>query len=491
MLSATPFLILAHDSVQDILPTTGHDCACADTNTRLLPVVTRAVGRQLIKPRLHTQRVDDEHYLAFNPLANSGPVVLNEAALGLLNGFSSFGREEFGASANSDSERSVAIHRLQELHLLEPSGTERHLARGETQTLIAWLHTTNACNLTCTYCYVDKSNEPMEEATGYAAVDAIFRSAVSNGFKAVKLKYAGGEATLNFGLVMKLHDYAAEKAQESGLDLKEVILSNGVALTRPMLDFLRDEKITLMISIDGIGEGHDVQRIFANGRGSSHIVKRSIDRALSHGVSPHISITVTANNADEVAAAVDFALERDLLFNLNFYRESDATMDGADLRAEDERLIEAMRQAFAVIEQNLPSHSLLASLIDRANFGSPHETVCGAGDSYLVVDQNGGISRCQMELERTVTDIFADDPLTEIRLHSGGFQNTSVEEKSGCRECDWRYWCAGGCPSLTYRATGRNDVKSPYCNVYKSLYPDLLQLEGLRILRQTSNGLVR
>lgn len=487
MSHSNQFLILSRDESSELAPVVDSNCACADTNSNLvLTPMAWEPARHLFKAATHTQSLGQDRHLVFNPLADKGPVILNDAALALLNCFTQTAQIDVPQADLLDSDYRTAIDRLQSLRLLEPAGSQPHLQRGDTQTLIAWLHTTNACNLACTYCYVDKSDEPMEEATGYAAVDAIFRSAVSNGFKAVKLKYAGGEATLNFGLVMKLHAYAVEKAQETGLGLKEVVLSNGVALTRPMLDFLREEKMTLMISIDGIGNGHDAQRIFANGRGSSHVVKRSIERALAHGVSPHISITVTVNNTDEVAAAVGFALERSLVFNLNFYRENDTTLDPASLRAQDERLIAGMRQAFAVIEQNLPEHSLLASLIDRANFGSPHETVCGAGDSYLVVDQNGSISRCQMEIEHSVTDIFAADPLTEIRLHSGGFQNTSVEEKSGCRECDWRYWCAGGCPSLTYRATGRNDVKSPYCDVYKTLYPELLRLEGLRILREHS-----
>ena len=52
----------------------------------------------------------------------------------------------------------------------------------------------------------------MDEATGRAAVEAVMRSAVANGFPAVKLKYAGGEASLNHRLVVALHDYARDLA---------------------------------------------------------------------------------------------------------------------------------------------------------------------------------------------------------------------------------------------------------------------------------------
>jgi uncharacterized protein len=91
-----------------------------------------------------------------------------------------------------------------------------------------------------------------------------------------------------------------------------------------------------------------------------------------------------------------------------------------------------------------------------------------------------------MEIERTVTDITVDDPLGMIRASQIGFHNPSVDEKEGCRECVWRYWCAGGCPLLTRRVRDRSDARSPYCTVYRALYPDLLRLEGLRLLKWKS-----
>jgi uncharacterized protein len=141
-----------------------------------------------------------------------------------------------------------------------------------------------------------------------------------------------------------------------------------------------------------------------------------------------------------------------------------------------------MKQAFAVLEANLPERSLLGSLVDRAQFDQPHDKTCSVGDSYIVVDHKGNIAKCQMEIERPITSIYANDPLSHIRADTIGIQNLSVDNKEGCRSCEWKYWCAGGCPALTYRATGRYDVKSPNCRIYKALYPEVLRLEGLRLL---------
>jgi uncharacterized protein len=330
---------------------------------------------------------------------------------------------------------------------------------------------------------LNKTNTAMDEVTGRAAVDAVFRSAIRHRFRAVKLKYAGGEATLNFPLVVALHHYAKTQAAEYGLHLREVVLSNGVGLTTAMIDFLRDENIRLMISLDGVGAAHDMQRVFANGKGSFLQVSRAVDRAIARGLFPHLSITVTAHNADSLAEAVAFALDRDLLFNLNFFRENECATNLNDLRADETRLVAGMRQAFAVIEQRLPRRSLIGALADRSAFNSPHDRACGAGHSYLVIDEKGGVARCQMEIEKTVTDVFAEDPLLAIRTAGEGFRNIPVDDKAGCRECEWRYWCAGGCSLLTFKLTGRSDVKSPNCNIYKALYPDVLRLEGLRLLK--------
>jgi uncharacterized protein len=39
---------------------------------------------------------------------------------------------------------------------------------------------------------------------------------------------------------------------------------------------------------------------------------------------------------------------------------------------------------------------------------------------------------------------------------------------------------------LTHRITGRYDIKSPNCAIYKALFPEALRLEALRLLKYES-----
>jgi uncharacterized protein len=125
---------------------------------------------------------------------------------------------------------------------------------------------------------------------------------------------------------------------------------------------------------------------------------------------------------------------------------------------------------------------VLGALLDRVDLSHPHATACAAGEHYLVIDQHGQVAKCQMTIREPVSSVAAADPLRELRLSPVGLRNLPVDEREGCAGCEWRYWCGGGCPIATFRATGRFDIKSPNCAIYKALYPDLIRLEGLRLL---------
>jgi uncharacterized protein len=370
------------------------------------------------------------------------------------------------------------------LGLITPLSHEKlSMPTPSSQVLTSWLHLTDRCNLRCSYCYLPHVREDMSLETGRAAIDATFRSAVAHSFKQVKLKYAGGEPLLRFPLIVELHRYAQSLAEKHTLALEGVILSNGTLLTAKVVESLKLFDLRLMISLDGLGQYHDAHRPYAGGRGSFVDVAEAVDLALANGLVPNISVTVSSRTADGLADVIAWILERDLPFSLNFYRENEISATYEDMRLDEEKIINGMLVAFKVIENNLPRRSFLGGIIDRANLSAAHTHTCGVGQNYLVFDQNGQVAKCQMHIRKPVTNAHVRDPLAVIRADQIGIQNISVEEKEGCNSCEWKHWCAGGCPLSTYRATGRYDVKSPNCNIYKALFPEALRLEGLRLLK--------
>lgn len=472
------------------------DCACVATvPVEQLETAVSTSSRQAISTTIpyilqrpfSTVAVAPQHHAVITDYTTS--VILNETALNMAHFFKqahtlpeipSEWTVAWGETAVHDTLQQMVVQQI-----LVPAYTLPALTEVAT-TLSAWLHITDRCNLRCDYCYLPHKREDLSLENGRAAIAATFRSAVKHQYQRVKLKYAGGEPFIRFDLVAELHQYAQLLAQEYQLDLDGVVLSNGTLLTIDYITAMQAMGLRLMISLDGIADAHDQQRHYANGRGSFNDVARNIELALASGLIPDISVTVSGRNAHELPVLMRWILAHDLPFSLNFYRENELSASFADLQLEETQIIEGMQSAFAEIESNMPSRSLLSSLVDRANLATSHQRTCGVGHSYLVFDQHGQASQCQMHQGQPITDVHAEDPLALIRADQVGIQNLPVQEKEGCRDCEWRNWCTGGCPLATYRATGRYDVQSPNCHIYKALYPEAVRLEGLRLLQNES-----
>lgn len=355
-----------------------------------------------------------------------------------------------------------------------------------------WLHITDRCNLRCPYCFLPHCSEDISVEIGRAAIDAVFRSVEEHNIIEVKFKYAGGEPLIRAEVVWALHRYALDQAPEH-VEVQGVVLSNGVLLTPEIITQLQKHNLGLMISLDGLGDVQDQQRPMAGGGSSSAKVQTAIDMAIAHKLWPSISITVTGKNAAGLADLIAWLMapernsaddpEECLKFSINFFRENDCASPSPDLQLEDDRVIQGVLAAYKVIEQNLPIYGLLGGLADRANFTAAHMHTCGVGKNYLVFDHQGQVSKCQMAMNQPVTTIYNPDPLLTIREDTAGLQNPPISEKKDCAACRWKHWC-GSCPLAAYRATGSYAAKSAYCNIYKAIFPELLKLEGLRLMKE-------
>ncbi len=364
-------------------------------------------------------RLDNAHRALFNPLGGGGVTVVNDAAYQI---FGSVGQRStladvLGGWPGKRYEAIAVLSHLAERGMIQPvpvdapPGTALRSAPAASKVLTAWLHVTNECNLRCPYCYVSKSSEGMDESTGREAVRAVIASAAVHGFHGVKLKYAGGEASLNHRLVASLHELARKLTAEYGLELWATLLSNGVALSPALVRTLKAQGIRVMISLDGIGEVHDSVRPLISGRPSFRHVIRTVDRLMEHGHPPHLSITITGRNAAGLADVVRFALERQLTFSFNFFRDNDESAGVADLPYDNQVMISCLREAFAVIEEIMPRRSVLGSVLDRGQMLRPRQQCCGVGQDYVVIDHRGRVAQCHMEIGRVLGDVRRDDPL--------------------------------------------------------------------------------
>lgn len=383
---------------------------------------------------------------------------------------------------NDMIDRVVALL-LSEGILLSPQTRQSKPSVDKSVTLSAWLHLANGCNLSCQYCFLTFNGQHMDSVTAQRAVDAIFRSAHAQGYLRVKLKYAGGEPTLNFKTLLAAQQRAELLSAESKISLDTVLLTNGVRLNDVQIEELITHNIHVTISLDGTGMFHNIQRpLLGQNKNSFEHVSQTLERLLKRGISPHVSVTITNKNIEGLPNLIGYLLDHELRFSLNFYREPDDSPRYIELSFPHKDLISGLKSAYRVIENRLPSYSLLGNLSDLADLRAPHSHTCGVGRNYLVIDYDGHVSKCQMDMGHRVTNIDAFDPLAFVQADNKGIQNLSADNKE-IEKCVWRYRCTGGCPRLTFQHTRRYDAKSPMCEIYEEILPEIVRLEALRLIR--------
>ena len=144
---------------------------------------------------------------------------------------------------------------------------------------------TEDCNLRCKYCYVThkSKNKVMKLETAIKFIDYILEDTKFIKSEAVILDFIGGEPLLEASLIDQICDYFKTKTYKLRnqwyWNYKISISTNGVNYSDPCVQnlILKNEgKISIGITIDGIKEKHDLQRVFPDGSGSYDIVYNNV-----------------------------------------------------------------------------------------------------------------------------------------------------------------------------------------------------------------------
>jgi len=123
-----------------------------------------------------------------------------------------------------------------------------------------------ACPLRCEYCFIDKDSG---EVISWDHVTGLVRFMLSSPGRVKKLLLYGGEPFLNFPLAREIALYARAEAVKAGKDLDlSICTSAALPLKREWLEFLRDQRFFLSVSMDGDEATHDAHRRDKKGAGS-------------------------------------------------------------------------------------------------------------------------------------------------------------------------------------------------------------------------------
>lgn len=369
------------------------------------------------------------------------------------------------------------------------------------ERLSVWLHVIDACNLSCHYCYVPKLRKVVPDdqvpawsmATGDAVNVAreLVRYCRENQFEKLRVKFAGGEPSLNPVVLTKFCE-AIESTKED-LNVGYGVITNGTFDDISFIDWVERYGVNISISIDGFEYSHDAIRFEIVDKqrvGTWSTISRNIERLLERGVSPYLLYTVTPENYRDVSNFSRFAHELGLGYRLSLERkpkpvafETQQDIAGA--------LIEHYEELGRSLSPGMPIARY--ARFSEWNLRKRKSKACSAGTSYFSIGTHGDINTCQMSVSGKYGSILAtsfEDVLVQLSSDKEKhFLFKPAAKDGGCNACEYLRVCAGGCPEHIRSVYGKYDNPSPWCFVYGSLVPIYIKAIANQMLMKLQHPL--
>jgi len=347
------------------------------------------------------------------------------------------------------------------------------------------------CNLACNYCYIyamqDQSwrERPviMSAATVRQAALRIAQSARNHRQTKVSVVLHGGEPLLAGGKFIASTAATIRGKLAPDISVKLSVQTNGVLLTRELLDVMLEHDISVGVSLDGDKASNDKHRRHAGGRGSYDTVTKGL-KLLKHeryvglfsGILAVIDVNTDPIKVLEALLAFEPPMVDFILPHGNWTRPPpDRTADSAVTPYAD-WLITAFDHWYAVPVQRVGIR-LFEEIIHLCVGGQSRSEAVGLSPvGLIVVDTDGALE--QVDTLRSVSpgasatglNIFADDFEAALAYPAVIARQIGMAALSQvCTECAIRGICGGGYYPHRYAAGSGYRNPSVYC-------PDLYKL---------------
>jgi radical SAM peptide maturase (CXXX-repeat target family)/CXXX repeat peptide maturase len=178
---------------------------------------------------------------------------------------------------------------------------KRLIAWNESDAQSITFVVTQDCNLKCKYCYMTKKNNgnKMSFDIAKSAIDYMLDNKLYFNRNSVIFDFIGGEPFLEIELIDKISDYfkiETYKKNHPWFDQYRFnFSSNGLLYSDPKVQKYitkNNGKVSIGITIDGIKEKHDLQRIYSNGKGSYENVLQQVKLCMKQLGMNHTKVTI-------------------------------------------------------------------------------------------------------------------------------------------------------------------------------------------------------
>jgi len=310
------------------------------------------------------------------------------------------------------------------------------------------------CNLDCTYCYAQGGDfgvpsRNMSEDKAFAAVDQLIAGTAEG--EHANLSFLGGEPLVNRKLISRVTRYAKKKAQEKNITIGFSITTNGTLINEKDGEFFEKNGFAVTISLDGLGEVHDRQRPFKNGKGSFYRIIARVKPLLAMQQKMQVSARVTVTPANlNLKDSLDGLLAMGF-HSVGFSPMLSAPNDREKMQREDlQKMLRSMQECgMAFIDHQIRGeryafHNMVSAL-QEIHKGTHRPYPCGAGAGYFGVGADGELYACHRFVEDDNSLMGNVETGVDAQAQKEWLAERYVDKQSPCNGCWARYLCGGSC----------------------------------------------
>lgn len=328
------------------------------------------------------------------------------------------------------------------------------------------LFLTEACNLRCTYCFVEnkKAGAAMTADTARKAIDFLIRESRAVG--RLHVLFFGGEPMMEWETIREVVAHAEEVLPRVDKSVRFDMTTNGTLITPAHARFMADHGIHPLLSIDGDEDVHDRYRRGVGGRPTFRSVVEKIEilRVAGHFVGA--KMTVMPDVGHLVHENVAELYRRGVRHFVIGHATGISAWTQETLSAFAQSITDLYVWWRSLPRSRRPGLNILTEVWRRKS-NMRHVYGCRAGRHSIAVGPDGTIWPCSKMLGANgLNGILALGSLdagftnTETRLTLNGYL---PPERPRCWSCPSVTQCLGGCYAVNYTTTGDPFRSGPEC----------------------------
>ena len=303
------------------------------------------------------------------------------------------------------------------------------------------------CQLRCKYCRITRQqgHQSGHRLSPQSARDAIDRvlGRVPSGTRRTLVLF-GGEPLLVPDTVFAAISHAREAPEGHNTDI--MLQTNGMAIDVPTARFLAEHDVFVLLSLDGVADVHDENRVLAGGGGSYARSVQGYRNAKAHGCRLGISATVTKATEDRFVSSFQ-AMLADLLPDAcgAVTHLHPLTTGRSPFQCSPAVATAVLRETFLAARGMGIYHQQMCERIAPFVSGTWRRYACAGCGGKVVVAPDGSAGICEYNAgdgrSYVPLDEFSADTVTEFLQWAA----RSPLDTRECMRCAALPTCGGGC----------------------------------------------